>query len=322
MTEFFNSLFSTAQGQRKLIGFALSVVAVVFVLILDNQIPFFEVTEKRVLGFWFFIRYPEARTLEPGVARLEYDPDVRDDIVIAAIDDESVGKIGLWPWPRSKSAELINVLSDAGARMIVFDVFFISKTDESLRENDVLLREAIQNAGNVFLNYPFTKEEVFVEGIEKEDAAFSIENYVNKHSFSQDQVHGKTASLEIYENLTPVRSTFAEVAKGVGHANVEPDGDGIIRTARLITEYKDRFYPSMAFLAALDFFNTPVEEARIDLGDSIKLRGGVEIPINEDGEMVVDYVGKGTFRYIPFVQIIEGGIPPEFFKDKIVYDMC
>ena len=317
MMEFFNNLFSTNQGQRKLIGFGLSVVAVVFILIIDSQIALFEGIEKRVVGFWFFIRYPEARSLEPGVSRLEFDPDVREDIIIAAIDDESVQKIGLWPWPRWTSAELIKVLGDAGARMVVFDVFFISKTN--LPENDVFLRESIKNADNVFLNYPFTKEVVFLEGTDKEGAEDSIKNYVNKFSFSPDQIHSKEASMEIYENLTPVLGTFAEVAKGLGHANVEPDQDGVLRNVLLITEYQERFYPSLAFLAALDFYDTPVEEVRIDLGDSIKLRNGVEIPINNEGEMVVDYIGMGKFRYIPFVQIIEGGIPPEFFKDKIVY---
>eukprot|EP00494_Astrolonche_serrata_P007291 UN07320 len=67
-----------------------------------------------------------------GLERSAYDWGVRstdrlpsDKIAIIAIDDESISNIGRWPWPRDKHAELINRLSESGAKVIGQTIFFL-----------------------------------------------------------------------------------------------------------------------------------------------------------------------------------------------------
>ncbi|MCP4979018.1 MAG: CHASE2 domain-containing protein [Gammaproteobacteria bacterium] len=48
-----------------------------------------------------------------------------DKIVVIAIDDESINNIGRWPWPRDLHAELINRLSEGGAKVIGQTVLFL-----------------------------------------------------------------------------------------------------------------------------------------------------------------------------------------------------
>src|SRR5688572_25126683 len=43
------------------------------------------------------------------------------DIVVIKIDDASQRRIGSWPWPRSVQAQLIDRLSEAGSKKILFD---------------------------------------------------------------------------------------------------------------------------------------------------------------------------------------------------------
>src|SRR5258706_2546726 len=45
-------------------------------------------------------------------------------VTIAAIDEQSLAKVGRWPWSRSVHAEIIRRLDEAGARVIAFDIFF------------------------------------------------------------------------------------------------------------------------------------------------------------------------------------------------------
>jgi len=71
-----------------------------------------------------------------------------DEIVIVAIDDASIQEIGIWPWPRSIHADLIEKLSAAGAKTIGMDITF---SEASQPENDAVLAEAIERAGNVVL---------------------------------------------------------------------------------------------------------------------------------------------------------------------------
>ena len=55
---------------------------------------------------------------------------VPDDIIIIAIDDESLNDLGRWPWPRSTHARLINKLNLEAPRAIGLDIIF-SEPDAS-----------------------------------------------------------------------------------------------------------------------------------------------------------------------------------------------
>ena len=46
---------------------------------------------------------------------------------IVAIDDESLKRLGQWPWPRERLAELVETLKRAGAAAIAFDFLFAEK---------------------------------------------------------------------------------------------------------------------------------------------------------------------------------------------------
>ncbi len=71
------------------------------------------------------------------------------EILIAGIDAALFRVLGdAWPWPRRFHARLIDRLTQAGASLIVFDVFF---GEPSNPEDDRLLAEAIKKSGKVVL---------------------------------------------------------------------------------------------------------------------------------------------------------------------------
>ncbi|MEA1935104.1 MAG: CHASE2 domain-containing protein [Thermodesulfobacteriota bacterium] len=49
---------------------------------------------------------------------------VTDNVVIVDIDDESLAKIGQWPWPRDTVAKLVSTIHANGAVVIGFDIVF------------------------------------------------------------------------------------------------------------------------------------------------------------------------------------------------------
>lgn len=62
------------------------------------------------------------------------------DIVIVAIDDESLNQLGHFSsWPRSYYAQVIDKLAEAGARVIVFDMLFSEPSPD-----DVMMAESIK----------------------------------------------------------------------------------------------------------------------------------------------------------------------------------
>lgn len=83
------------------------------------------------------------------------------DAVVVAIDRESSDRLNVSNnpdrWPRSLHAHLIETLSRAGARVIVFDLYF---TEPRSPEDDGALAEAIKRAGNVVLAEQLRAKEV------------------------------------------------------------------------------------------------------------------------------------------------------------------
>ncbi len=81
-----------------------------------------------VLVFLLLAPSTQMRSLERvaydfGVRASERDPD--PNIAVIAIDDESIANIGRWPWSRDIHAQLIQMLSEAGAKEIAYTVFFL-----------------------------------------------------------------------------------------------------------------------------------------------------------------------------------------------------
>ena len=61
--------------------------------------------------------------------------DAMDDrIVLASIDDNSLTKIGRWPWSRTIWKDVIGKMQHYGAKVIAFDVFF-SEPEKAVMPN-------------------------------------------------------------------------------------------------------------------------------------------------------------------------------------------
>lgn len=82
-------------------------------------------------------------------------PTSRDKIAIVAVDQNSLGVVGQWPWPRSLHARLIRRLDKAGAKVIALDFDFSDRQfpDEKgrLSKEDLALIKAAGEAKNVIL---------------------------------------------------------------------------------------------------------------------------------------------------------------------------
>ncbi len=66
-----------------------------------------------------------------------------DRIVVVAIDEASVQQLGRWPWSRTVHAQLVNQLSDMGAKAIGIDILFPeAQTDDPQADNQ--LAQALQ----------------------------------------------------------------------------------------------------------------------------------------------------------------------------------
>ncbi|MCL5977745.1 MAG: CHASE2 domain-containing protein [Nitrospirae bacterium] len=229
-----------------------------------------------------------------------------DNIVIAAIDEKSIERLGRWPWDRDKIAALVKKLTDANAELIVFDVIFSER-----EKNDILLGAAIKNAGNVILPivFDFEREAKISENELLAGAAFS--------SVRDPDMFNKYNPIMSKGVLIPVPELIKE-AMTIGHINMFPDGDGTLRWESLVIEHGGYLYPSITLQAAAVYLGIPPEKVVLKATKGIHV-GKRYIPTDRWGRALINYYGSNqTFKYIPISDIIEGNVGNEILQGKIV----
>jgi len=80
-------------------------------------------------------------------ALLPSHPPAADSAVVLAIDDESLTRLGRWPWPRAVHARMLDALRGAGVPVVGFTVLFADATDA----DDATLAQAMRRQGGVVL---------------------------------------------------------------------------------------------------------------------------------------------------------------------------
>lgn len=212
------------------------------------------------------------------------------DIVIVAIDDRSLQRIGQWPWPRSVMAAALDKLTQANPSGIGLDVIY---AEPSTSEEDQKLAEAIARNGRVILP---------AQLFESADTAW----------------------------LRPL-PPFTQAARGLGHAHVSPEVNGVVRSIQL-SKADDQANKLWAFSlevirAAESFSDESIKEesGRLSFGRyRVPVRDEAAAPIPGVGiirpnEMLINFAGPaGTFQSFSIADLIEGKLPPATFAGKTV----
>ncbi len=217
-------------------------------------------------------------------------------VVIVAIDDDSLAKIGRWPWPRTLHAKLLDRLREAGARAVGFDLLF----DEPSRDpgDDRHLAAAISRAGNVVL--PVNVQLVAHR----------------KPSWRQD-LSGRTEELSASRVEGPV-PPLAGAARRLGHIEVIPDPDGVVR--RL--PWKAGEYAPFAAALAAAAGAQAVSALPVPAPPAAPRR--VRETVDPNGYLLIDFrlagglSAENMFPAIPYWKVLEGRAAPGFFKGKVV----
>lgn len=272
-----------------LIGFFVTVVIAVFMTI---QFSPMETLEDKFYDYRFKIR---------GAIKIP------ENIVIAAIDEKSIGKFGRWPWSRDKLARLVEKLTKDAAEIIVFDVIF--SEDEKY---DRILARAIRQAGNVILPivFEFDRKSTVPDSEFLLNAAFK--SIVNPEKFNHySPIITKRALIPVPEMI---KETIA-----LGHINMFPESDGTLRWEAMAVEYNEFLYPSTDLMTAATYLGIPHERIILMATEGIQLGEKRYIPTDKHGRTLIHYYGPTqTFKHLSIADILDGMIKPEHIQGKIV----
>ena len=297
----------------------LAVALIVGAVALRVADPFF----VRALRFVAFDTY---QRLSPEI----YDPSL--PVRVVDIDEESLNRIGQWPWPRTVVAELLARLTQAGAAVVVFDVLFaeadqtspeqmagasasgdVELSELDVRQNDLVFAEAITSA-NVVLATALSNRQ---SPPPPPKAGFAVAGD-DPRAFIPAFV-GATRNLAILDDVTD----------GIGSINWIPDRDQIIRRVPLIFRMDETFVPSLttealrvAQGATTYILKASNASGETSFGEQTGLNhirvGDFEIPTDADGGIWVKFRPSNPTAYIPAWQVLAGDSVGDEVEGRIV----
>ena len=157
----------------------------------------------------------EMRLMDLRFATFDRPP--TGDVVVVGIDDRSIRRLGVWPWPRALHGMVVNRLHAAGAAEIVIDVDFSSA---SLPAQDAAFADALARAGGTVTLPVFSQHGGLLD-------ASGVPSTVDTGPRPEFLDHVDLAS-----------------------ANVFPHADGLVRQIGATAVWDDRVVPTLAAVLA------------------------------------------------------------------------
>jgi CHASE2 domain-containing sensor protein len=202
-----------------------------------------------------------------------------EDVIIVAIDENSLSQLGRWPWPRTVHATLINRLHQDGATAIGLDIVF-AEADKA--EADQILAESIEQAKNVVL--PVLLESTRVNG-------------------------------QIIETL-PI-SSLASAAADLGRVHAVLDEDGIARSVYLHEGVGAPVWQHFS-QAVINVAQHQTSKNQFQFQANQTQRNSV-FTLARQQQRRINFLGPpGHFLSISYAQVLNGEFNKNLFKDKIV----
>ncbi len=196
---------------------------------------------------------------------------VSPDVAIIHIWDDTLSALGRWPFDRQYHAALIQVLSEAGVKAIIFDIEFVEPTGQ-----DAKVAAAARQAGNVYFAFGFSSPRSFP---------------------------GRFVSTNIESPLLP---EIAQSAKGSGFVNIQVDLDGKRRRVMPVINYSGKDHYQLSFRVLMDILGAKPEEVTFVPGRYLEFKKGLRVPLDEDGCFIINFAGlwKDAFHHYSYVDIL------------------
>ena len=276
-------------------------------------------------------------------------------VALALIDEKSLDKEGRWPWPRSKMASLVNLLSQDGAKVIGFDIGFFEPDENSLlqfvnqfgqqiealdirdtrltdfmnknkenADNDLALAKAIRNSSSkVVLGYFFHMSQAELDYLidQKEIDKRTERISASKYPFViSDGPAIKSFPFPVAYAPQSNLEILSRATRSAGFFTLAADYDGVVRWMPLSIQCGENLYPPLSVSCAWLYLGEPQLMVKVARYGARGIKMGERfIPTDENGQLLINYLGPSrTFQHVSITDILNGKVAKGTFKDRIV----
>lgn len=246
--------------------------------------------------------------------------------VVVEIDEESLSRLGQWPWPRIITAKVVQeVLKDRPSALGI-DILFAEPDRTSPKQIQEFYKKRL--GVNVSL-------EGFPKQIGDHDTvlagALAQGKSVLPFFVSNETSHKTSCNIRTF--FTPYEKTNVGKAQSVlcnlpilqdsvagsGFINASVDSDGVFRRQPLLLEYQNQWLPSLSLAMLRQVDKTLSITSGDEFWKSIEISFlGKQISINDQAEVLSPLYAKEKFQRVSASSIVAGEVKPGFFTGKMV----
>ncbi|WP_226935353.1 CHASE2 domain-containing protein [Janthinobacterium sp. GW458P] len=281
-------------------------------------------------------------------------PQLDGRIVIVDIDEQSLARIGRFPWGRDVQARLVRQLTGHyRVAALGFDISFPEPdTSSGYAVLERLARGELAGVPGLPAQLEKLRPAMDYDGLLADAmrgqpvvlgysvSAQQRKGVLPKPAFTVADLNGRTLTAYVargYEaNIAPLQAA----ARGAGIFTALTDADGVVRSSTLLQRIGDGYYPSLSLATAAVYLQARAIAPRFTgTADSLSARelanGGLEhvvlfaprgamaIPVGEALTTTVQYRGTGgpaggAFRYVSAADVLAGTVPAALLKGAIV----
>jgi len=226
--------------------------------------------------------------------KMTIDREAKDNrLVLAAIDDRSLSKIGRWPWSRTEIIKLVNKLNTYGAKVVAFDVFFSEPEMACNAESpDTLLAETFKNfqstpGRRIIIPYSVTKKDK--DTVDTENYFTDPPDQLLNYMMDARQAEGSNLQEFVAEKKVFPIDILANTESGIAHIEAESDADGVFRHYPVTANVGSLYFPSFS-MQAYELFSGDRTVINIPSPESAYIQ-------TKKGNLYLNYNGEAKVRW-------------------------
>jgi len=231
-------------------------------------------------------------------------------VLVLDIDEDSLARLGQWPWPRDQMALLLERLHEAGAAVVVFDVLFA----EPDRSSTAQVRERLPAEVAVQLDKLPDHDQQFAIAMERQASVLGFaatRTPTLSTPVSRFAVHlpadAGSPSFPVYAGTATALPELESAAAGTGAMTFQPDGDGVVRRVPVMIRVGEHLLPSLSAEAVRVYLKQNLYRVSADARGDIERVGigRTALPTNRRGEFWVHYREDMGEQSLPAWQLFQ-----------------
>ena len=199
---------------------------------------------------------------------------IESRFVFVDLDERSLTGPDTWPWPRSRFADLLQEIRDAGASQVTLDVMF---PDAKVGDAELALALSNEPSAVTALTFALPGNDAIQTGM------------------LPIPLNGALCDVGLFPEAVGFLANAPSIPSIAGHITPRLDSDGVTRTTPAVVCFQGDAYPSLSLAAFLNATGL-AGEVQLRRGGwlepiyTLVIDGVVEIPLGLKGDLIVPFL--------------------------------